>query len=43
VFDVDFNSGLTLIEIAPGVTVDELKSKTGAAFKVSDNLKEINV
>ena len=26
-FDVDFANGLTLIEIADGVTVDEVKSK----------------
>ncbi|KAH8147125.1 uncharacterized protein LAJ45_08925 [Morchella importuna] len=43
VFDVSFTSGLTLIEIAKGVTVDELKSKTGAAFAVSDSLKEIEI
>jgi 3-oxoacid CoA-transferase len=39
VFDVDFATGLTLIEIAEGVTVDEIKSKTGAPFKVADDLK----
>jgi 3-oxoacid CoA-transferase len=39
VFDVDFATGLTLIEIADGVTVDEVKSKTGAPFKVADGLK----
>lgn len=39
VFDVDFTEGLTLIEIAEGVTVDEVKSKTDAPFKVADNLK----
>jgi len=38
VFDVDFTDGLTLIEHAEGVTVEEIKSKTGAPFKVSDNL-----
>lgn len=38
VFDVDFTDGLTLIEVADGVTVDEVKSKTEAPFKVSDNL-----
>lgn len=39
VFDVDFAHGLTLIEIADGVTVDEVKSKTGAPFTVADDLK----
>jgi 3-oxoacid CoA-transferase len=39
VFDVDSTDGLTLIEIADGVTVDEIKAKTEAPFKVSDNLK----
>lgn len=38
-FDVDFTEGLTLIEVAEGVTVDEVKSKTEAPFKVADNLK----
>jgi len=38
VFDVDFATGLTLIEIAEGVTVDEIKQKTEAPFKVADNL-----
>lgn len=39
VFDVDFAHGLTLIEIADGVTVDEIKAKTEAPFKVADDLK----
>lgn len=39
VFDVDFAHGLTLVEIADGVTVDEIKSKTEAPFHVSDALK----
>ncbi|UZP42401.1 hypothetical protein NXS19_010217 [Fusarium pseudograminearum] len=39
VFDVDFAKGLTLIEIADGVTVDEVKSKTEAPFHVSEDLK----
>ena len=38
VFDVDFTSGLTLIEIAEGVTLDEIKRKTEAPFKVADGL-----
>jgi 3-oxoacid CoA-transferase len=39
VFDVDFTDGLTLIEIADGVTVEEVSSKTEAHFKVADDLK----
>lgn len=39
VFDVDFAHGLTLVEIADGVTVDEIKSKTEAPFNVADDLK----
>jgi 3-oxoacid CoA-transferase len=36
VFDVDFTDGLTLGEIAQGVTVDEVQAKTGAPFEVAD-------
>jgi 3-oxoacid CoA-transferase len=39
VFNVDFATGLTLIEIADGVTVKEIQSKTEAPFKVADDLK----
>ncbi|KAJ9292906.1 hypothetical protein DTO271G3_8353 [Paecilomyces variotii] len=39
VFDVDFTDGLTLVEIADGVTVDEVRAKTEAPFKVADDLK----
>ena len=36
VFQVDENGGgLTLIEIAPGISVDNIKSKTEAEFKVA--------
>jgi 3-oxoacid CoA-transferase subunit B len=36
VFQVDENGGgLSLIEIAPGVTVDDIKAKTEAEFKVA--------
>ena len=41
VFDVDWIDGLTLIELADGVTVDEIKSKTEAPFKVADDLKSM--
>lgn len=39
VFDVDFAHGLKLVEIADGVTVDEIKAKTEAPFIVADDLK----
>lgn len=39
VFDVDFTDGLTLVEIADGVTVEEVRAKTEAPFKVADDLK----
>ncbi len=40
VFDVDKHggTGLTLIELAPGVSVDEIKQKTEAALKISPAL-----
>jgi 3-oxoacid CoA-transferase B subunit len=37
VFEIDEN-GMTLTELAPEVTVDEVKEKTEANFKVSDHL-----
>lgn len=42
VFDVNHLEGLTLIEVADGVTVDEVKSKTEAPFKVADDLKTMS-
>lgn len=38
-FDVDFTDGLTLIELADGVTVDEIKAKTEAPFNVAAEIK----
>ena len=35
VFDVDFTSGLTLVELAEGVDVEEVREKTEAAFAVA--------
>lgn len=35
VFEVERGVGLTLIELAPGVTVEEVKAKTEAEFKVA--------
>ena len=39
VFDVDFSAGLTLVELAEGVTVEDVKAKTEAPFKVADGIK----
>ena len=38
VFDVDWTSGLTLVEVADGVGVDEVRAKTEAEFEVADEL-----
>eukprot|EP00934_Nitzschia_sp_Nitz4_P000553 Nitzschia sp. Nitz4//scaffold86_size83305//38713//40251//NITZ4_005258-RA/size83305-processed-gene-0.82-mRNA-1//1//CDS//3329559238//553//frame0 len=40
VFDVDVEggTGLTLVEIAPGITVDDVKNATACDFKVVDDL-----
>ncbi|RYH30015.1 hypothetical protein EON65_06570 [archaeon] len=38
VFEVG-DKGLTLLEFAEGVTVEEIRAKTGASFAVSDNLR----
>eukprot|EP01098_Paradermamoeba_levis_P002000 TRINITY_DN1230_c0_g1_i1.p1 TRINITY_DN1230_c0_g1~~TRINITY_DN1230_c0_g1_i1.p1 ORF type:complete len:351 (+),score=126.29 TRINITY_DN1230_c0_g1_i1:240-1292(+) len=38
VFDVHFKHGLTLIEIAEGISLDELKARTGTPFEVSSHL-----
>jgi 3-oxoacid CoA-transferase subunit B len=36
VFDIDRKGGgMTLVEIAPGVTEDEIKSKTEADYRVA--------
>lgn len=40
VFQVDREKGgLTLTELAPGVTIDEVKSKTDATFRIAGGLK----
>lgn len=40
VFEVDRKKGtLTLTEIAPGVSVDEVRAKTDAMFSIVDNLE----
>jgi 3-oxoacid CoA-transferase len=39
VFEVDRkNGGLTLVDIAEGTTIEELKKKTGCDFKVPSNV-----
>lgn len=41
-FEVDREKGgLTLTELAPGVDVEEVRSKTGAKFKVADDVKSM--
>jgi 3-oxoacid CoA-transferase B subunit len=37
--DRQHGGGLTLSEIAEGVTIDQLKKKTAAKFQISNNLK----
>jgi 3-oxoacid CoA-transferase subunit B len=42
VFDVKPDgSELELVELAPGVSVDEVRSKTEAAFTISESLKTL--
>jgi 3-oxoacid CoA-transferase B subunit len=42
VFSVKKGHGMTLIEHAPRVSVEEINQKTGCTFLVSEELKEIN-
>ncbi|KAL1965497.1 hypothetical protein VTN77DRAFT_5753 [Rasamsonia byssochlamydoides] len=42
VFQVDrVNGGLELTELAPGVDVEEVRAKTGAKFRVADDVKSM--
>lgn len=43
VFEVERGKGLKLIELAPEVTVDEVKAKTEADFSISPNLATVAV
>lgn len=44
VLDVDRHNGeLYLMEIAPYVTVDEIRATTGCDFIVSENLKQMQI
>jgi 3-oxoacid CoA-transferase subunit B len=42
VFSVERGKGMTLLELAPEITLDEVRAKTAAPFKVSDGLKPIS-
>jgi 3-oxoacid CoA-transferase B subunit len=42
VFAVERGRGLTLLELAPGVTEDEVKAKTACEYAVSPSLKEVS-
>jgi 3-oxoacid CoA-transferase subunit B len=39
VFEIDRERGVRLVELADGVTLDEIKAKTEARFTVADSLK----
>ncbi|TFY83241.1 hypothetical protein EWM64_g773 [Hericium alpestre] len=42
VFDIDRQAGeMTLIELAPGVTLEEVQAKTSAEFKIASNLGQM--
>ncbi|KAF1937891.1 3-oxoacid CoA-transferase [Clathrospora elynae] len=43
VFDVDTKQGLTLKEYAKGVTIDEIRAKTEAEFRVAEGIREMDV
>ena len=43
VFEIARGKGMTLIEVAPGVPLEEVQAKTLAAFEVSANLKEMSL
>jgi 3-oxoacid CoA-transferase B subunit len=41
VFAVERGQGMTLIELAPGVSAEEVDAKTGAPYAVSASLREM--
>jgi 3-oxoacid CoA-transferase B subunit len=41
VFDVDADNGLTLIELAPGVSVDDVRAVTEPKFAMADSVQEM--
>lgn len=41
VFEVDKGQGLRLTERAPGVSIDEIKEKTGCKFAIAEDVKEM--
>ena len=41
VFDIEPGKGLVMKEIAPGVTEDEVRDKTGCTVHLCPNLKEM--
>ncbi len=41
VFSVERGKGLTLLELAPGVTLEEVQAKTAASFEVASSLHEM--
>uniref|UniRef100_A0A1B0GJ64 Succinyl-CoA:3-ketoacid-coenzyme A transferase n=2 Tax=Lutzomyia longipalpis TaxID=7200 RepID=A0A1B0GJ64_LUTLO len=41
VFTVDSERGLTLIELAEGITIEDIIASTGAEFQVADNLQKM--
>ena len=43
VLAVERGVGMTLVELAPGVSVDEVRAKTAAAISVSPSLEQISV
>ena len=43
VFSVERGSAMTLLELAPGVPLEEVKAKTAAKFLISADLKEVSL
>lgn len=41
VFSVERGKGLTILELAPGVTLEEVQAKTAASFEVASTLHEM--